>query len=165
MAGRKTCTEAHETEQLLSNAKENTLARWITRLTAAGFPATPLLIKEMAEEILMRRVQLVPTQTTLRSNPTPIGHEWIYRFLQSHPQFKGTYSRQLEPARHKEATPEKISAWFDAFKARTEERKYDLCNIYNMDETGFAVGETQYTCIIVDSTMKSNWKVTAGKQE
>jgi len=27
MAGRKTRTEAHETEQLLSNAEENTLAR------------------------------------------------------------------------------------------------------------------------------------------
>ncbi|KIN03299.1 hypothetical protein OIDMADRAFT_195881 [Oidiodendron maius Zn] len=72
----------------------------------------------MAEEILMRRVQLASTQTTLRSNPTPMGHEWIYRFLQRHPQFKGTYSRQLESVRHKEATPEKISAWFDAFKAR-----------------------------------------------
>jgi hypothetical protein len=40
MAGRKTRTETHETEQLLSNAEENTLARWITRLTATGFPAT-----------------------------------------------------------------------------------------------------------------------------
>jgi hypothetical protein len=34
-----------------------------------------------------------------------------------------------------------------------------------MDETGFAVGNTQSTRIIVDSTQKSNWKVTAGKQE
>jgi hypothetical protein len=34
-----------------------------------------------------------------------------------------------------------------------------------MDETGFAVGDTQSTRIIVDSTYKSNWKVTAGKQE
>jgi hypothetical protein len=34
-----------------------------------------------------------------------------------------------------------------------------------MDETGIAVGETQSTRIIVDSTMKSNWKITAGKQE
>jgi hypothetical protein len=34
-----------------------------------------------------------------------------------------------------------------------------------MDKTGFAVGETQSTRIIVDSTMKSNWKVIAGKQE
>ncbi|RAL65322.1 hypothetical protein DID88_000890 [Monilinia fructigena] len=34
-----------------------------------------------------------------------------------------------------------------------------------MDETGFGVGTTQSTRIIVDSTQKSNWKVTAGKQE
>ncbi|KFZ20281.1 hypothetical protein V502_03244, partial [Pseudogymnoascus sp. VKM F-4520 (FW-2644)] len=86
-------------------------------------------------------------------------------FLERHLQFKGTYSRQLESARHKEATPKKISAWFNAFKARTEEQKYKPCNIYNMDETGFAVRETQSTRIIVDSTLKSNWKVTARKQE
>ena len=34
-----------------------------------------------------------------------------------------------------------------------------------MDETGFAVEETQSTRIIVDSTMKSNCKITAGKHE
>ncbi|ODQ73319.1 hypothetical protein LIPSTDRAFT_71705 [Lipomyces starkeyi NRRL Y-11557] len=34
-----------------------------------------------------------------------------------------------------------------------------------MDETVFAVDDTQSMRIIVDSTQKSNWKVTAGKQE
>ena len=34
-----------------------------------------------------------------------------------------------------------------------------------MDEIGFAVRETQSMRIIVDSTMKSNWKVIAGRQE
>jgi hypothetical protein len=149
MAGRKSRTQSHEHVQILSNAEENTLARWITRLTATGFPATPMLVKEMAEEIRMRRVQLASSRTTLQTNPTPIGHEWIYRFLKRHPNFKGVYSRQLESARHKEATPEKISAWFDAFRAQIEERKYEPCDIYNMDETGFAVGETQSTRIIV----------------
>jgi hypothetical protein len=38
-------------------------------------------------------------------------------------------------------------------------------NIYNMDETGFAVRETQSMHIIINSTLKSNWKVAAGKQE
>ncbi|KFY18563.1 hypothetical protein V493_08507 [Pseudogymnoascus sp. VKM F-4281 (FW-2241)] len=165
MSGKKTRAVAHEIEQALSNAEENTLARWITRLITTGFPATPMLIKEMAEEVRIRRVQVVSSQTTIRTNPTPIGHEWIYRFLKRHPNFKGVYSRQLESARYKEATPIKVSAWFNAFKARIEERKYKLCNIYNMDETGFAVGETQSTRIIVDSALKSNWKVTAGKQE
>lgn len=34
-----------------------------------------------------------------------------------------------------------------------------------MDETGFAVGTTQSTRIIVNLTQKSSWKVTPGKQE
>lgn len=34
-----------------------------------------------------------------------------------------------------------------------------------MDETGFAVGATQSTRIIVDSTQKSSWKATPGRQE
>ncbi|KFZ25487.1 hypothetical protein V502_00032, partial [Pseudogymnoascus sp. VKM F-4520 (FW-2644)] len=80
MAGRKTRNEAHEIEQALSNAEENTLVRWITRLTATGFPATPSLIKEMAVEIRARCVQVASSKTTLQSNPTPIGYNWLQRF-------------------------------------------------------------------------------------
>ncbi|KFZ24779.1 hypothetical protein V502_00739, partial [Pseudogymnoascus sp. VKM F-4520 (FW-2644)] len=70
MSGKKMRTVAHEIEQALSNAEENTLARWIMRLTATGFPATPMLIKEMAEEVRAQRVQIASSQTTLRTNPT-----------------------------------------------------------------------------------------------
>jgi hypothetical protein len=71
----------------------------------------------------------------------------------------------LEAASYKEATFEKVTAWSNAFKGRMGERTYKPRNIYNMDETGFAVGETQSTRIIVDATQKCNWKVTARKQE
>ncbi|KIM93296.1 hypothetical protein OIDMADRAFT_46356 [Oidiodendron maius Zn] len=98
MAGQKTYAEVYETEQLLLNAEENTLARWIICLTATGFPATPFLIKEIAKEIIIRCSVC-----------------------------------------YKEATLEKISAWFDIFKVYIEERKYNLSNIYNIDEIGFAV--------------------------
>ncbi|ODQ71903.1 hypothetical protein LIPSTDRAFT_72573 [Lipomyces starkeyi NRRL Y-11557] len=101
MAGAKSRTQSHETYQVLSNAEEKTLVRWITRLSATGYPATPA----------------------------------------------------------------SITAWFDAFQLRFQEQKYELCDIQNMNETGFTVGDTQSTCIIVNSTQKSNWKVTAGMQE
>jgi hypothetical protein len=68
--------------------QENTLARWITRLTTTGFPETPLLIKQMAEEIRMQRAILASSQTSLPPSPTPIGYRWIYWFLERHPQFK-----------------------------------------------------------------------------
>lgn len=165
MAGRKARAQAHETAQLLSNAEEKTLARWITRLTSTGFPATPALVIEMAEEIQAGRIKLASPQNTTPTQLPPIGHEWLYRFLNRYPTLKGTYSRQLETLRHQEATFEKISQWFSAFQSRFNEQNYELQNVYNMDETGFAVGTTQSTRIIVDSTQKSNWKVTPGKQE
>ena len=37
--------------------------------------------------------------------------------------------------------------------------------MYNMDETGFALGSTQSTRIIVDSTQKVHWKSSPGRQE
>lgn len=97
MSGKRMCAIAHEIEQALSNAEENTQAQWITRLTATCFPATPMLIKEIAEEVRTQRVQIASSQTTLRTNPTPIGYESIYRFLKQHLNFKGVYSRQLSP--------------------------------------------------------------------
>lgn len=81
MAGRKARAHAHETAQLLSNAKEKILARWITRLTSTGFPATPALVIEIAEEIRAGRVNLAPPQNTTPTQLPPIGHEWLYRFL------------------------------------------------------------------------------------
>jgi hypothetical protein len=165
MAGRKTKAQAREEVQLLSNAEEKTLVRWITRLTSTGFPATPALVIETAEEIRRGRVKLAFSQNTQLTQLPPIGHEWLYRFLNGHPILKGTYSRQLESLRHQEATYEKISQWFSVFRTRFEEQNYELQNVYNMDETGFAVGTTQSTRIIVDSTQKSSWKVTPGKQE
>lgn len=165
MAGRKAKAQAHEEAQLLSNAEEKTLVRWITRLTSTGFPATPTLVVETAEEIRHGRVKLASSQNTPPTQLPPIGHEWLYRFLNRYPILKGTYSRQLESTRHKEATYEKISRWFSVFRTQFDEQNYELENIYNMDETGFAVGTTQSTRIIVDSTQKSSWKITPGKQE
>ncbi|EDN94559.1 hypothetical protein SS1G_10433 [Sclerotinia sclerotiorum 1980 UF-70] len=77
--------------QILSNTEENTLVRWISRFIITGFPATPILVKEITDEIRLRCVQ----------------------------------------------------AWFDVFRICLIERKYELDNIYNMDETGFGVGSTQ----------------------
>ncbi|RAL68240.1 hypothetical protein DID88_008942 [Monilinia fructigena] len=102
-----------------------------------------MLVKEMADEIRLRRVQVASSRIPTSTEILPIGHEWIYRFQKRHPELKTCYSRQLESNRAKEATPENIQAWFDAFRTRLIERKYELDDMYNMDETGFGVGTTQ----------------------
>lgn len=165
MTGRKSRPHAHEKAQLLSNAEEKTLERWITRLTSTGYPATPTLVIETAEQIRQGRVKLSSPLNTQPTQLPPIGHEWLYRFLNRHPTLKGTYSRQLESARHQGVTYDKVSQWFSAFRSRFTEQKYEPQNVYNMDETGFLLGTTQSTRIIVDSTQKSSWKATPGRQE
>jgi hypothetical protein len=50
----------------LSTAEESTLSRWVTRLTRTGFPASLVLVVEIAEEIRRGRVWL------LKDNPEPL---------------------------------------------------------------------------------------------
>lgn len=64
MAGRKTKTADHKEAQLLSNAEENPLERWNTRLPSTGDPATPALVIETAERICQGRVKLAPSSNT-----------------------------------------------------------------------------------------------------
>ncbi|APA10975.1 hypothetical protein sscle_07g057450 [Sclerotinia sclerotiorum 1980 UF-70] len=96
LAGKKTRSQTHEMAQILSNAEENTLVRWILRLTITGFPATPMLVKEMADEIRLRHVQIASSRIPTSTEIPPIGHEWIYRFQKRHPELKTCYSHQLK---------------------------------------------------------------------
>ena len=59
IAGRSLRSMARELQQILSNVEENILVRWITRLTITGYPASPKLVLEMAEEIRRECVFLV----------------------------------------------------------------------------------------------------------
>ena len=49
--GRASRSCAHEYRQILSEREEKTLARWITHLTATGYPASIALVVDMAKEI------------------------------------------------------------------------------------------------------------------
>jgi hypothetical protein len=46
---------AHEYRQTLSEREEKTLARWITHLTAIGYPTSTALVVNMAKEIREQR--------------------------------------------------------------------------------------------------------------
>jgi len=55
---------SHKHRQILLNAEERTLVRWITQLTNTSFPAPPVLAIKMAEEIRRSRYQLVSVLPT-----------------------------------------------------------------------------------------------------
>jgi hypothetical protein len=155
MSGRTSRATAHESEQILSAAEEKTLARWITRLSRTGFSASPALVIEMAEDIRRGRIQLSKAAAT---NLRPIGKNWLSRFQTRSPEIAGKWTRQIDTARFKSANREGVKRWFDAVTELWVEHQYTASHVYNMDESGFAVGASQSSRALVNIRDKSSWK-------
>jgi hypothetical protein len=58
-----------------------------------------------------------------------------------------------------------VKRWFDAIAEQFVQHEYDLKNIYNMDESGFAVGESQSSRALTNIREGSDWMVISGRQE
>ena len=165
IAGRSSRSMARESQQILSNAEENILARWITRLTITGYPTSPKLVLEMAEEIHHERIFFAPQATSGSLRLRPIGHNWFTHFKQRNPEIASIWTRQIANSRFKAATQEVIKPWFDVVAEKHLEHDYPPEHCYNMDESRFAIGASQSSRALVNVHEKSNWKVIQGRQE
>jgi hypothetical protein len=161
MSGRNSRARSHEYRQILSSTEEKTLVRWLTRLTSAGFPASPALAIEMAEEIRRLRFRLTSTPTSLRL----IGKHWLDRFRIRHPEIQGVWTRQIDGVRHNTVILEAVKTYFEATTELCLQHQYPPERRYNMDESGFAVGVSQSSRALVNIREGSNWKVVKGRQE
>src|SRR5438045_6671299 len=87
------------------------------------------------------------------------------RFTRRYPNLSTIKSRVMDFARWKDTTPEVINDWFDAFESAMTTYQFSNHNIYNMDETGFAIGNSQSNRVIIDNTLRTRYKVEPGRQE
>jgi hypothetical protein len=159
MSGTTSRHNAHESEQMLSSAEERTLVKWITHLTRTGYPISPALALEMAETICCQRYQLSKQAPHQR----PIGKRWLDRFRIRHPEIQGVWTRQIESARYTALNNTTVQGWFDAVTDLYIQYRYPPERIYNMDESGFAVGASQSSRALVNIREKSSWKVIKGR--
>jgi len=56
----------------------------------------------------------------------------------------------MEGVRHKALSLEVVKTWFEAVTEIRFQNQYVLDRIYNMDESGFAVGESQLSRALVN---------------
>src|SRR5437763_2989133 len=80
--------QGHESSQLLSQAEEHALQLWCKRLSAGGYPPSHQIIRELAWEILTRRVASVNTDGMQLITPPPIDQDWVKRFLKRYHDLK-----------------------------------------------------------------------------
>lgn len=158
-------TQAHQQQQTLTTAEESTLVRWIKQYTLAGSPISNSLLIALAYYLKIHRVRHASSASTSPPHVPQIGQEWIYRFLQRHSEVKTIYARQMDAARFNGATFDIVKRWFDAMEGKVQERKYEHRNMWNMDESGFGIGESQTTkCLIYLGQQQKNKRIV-GKQE
>ena len=158
LAGGLTRREAPASQQTLFKAEEKVLQKWCSHLTAAEYSAGLVVLREMAETLIAWCV----TKSTLATpiiQPRPLGIDWAKRFIKRHPNLKNTRSIQIDLSRWSDPTADVIQGWYDAFRDASVSRHVATENIYNMDETGFGLGIEESTRVIIDSTLRTRYKV------
>ena len=126
---RKSRREANVNRQALTPMEEYALVKWIERAASVGHPIRHSFLREMAEEIRKKRVE---NEGQIIS---PLGKEWVTRFLRHNRQLQSRISKTIERAR-KEVSKEEVLAWFAAFQEAIAKDNVQPENVYNMDETG-----------------------------
>jgi hypothetical protein len=154
-------SKSHESQKILSTAKEQTLLKAVTRLSKSGCPITLPLTRDLAEEIRLSRFRLSSTPTSY----PPISKRWIDKLRKRYPELKTVYSRALDASRFEGVSYLVINAYFDALTDLFLENSYSSDAIFNVDETGFALGTTLPSKVLIRRGDTRAFKKISGRQE
>jgi hypothetical protein len=69
-----------------------------------------------------------------------VGTKWVYNYTKRHDEIKSRYSRRYDYQRAKCEDPRIIEPWFELVQRTIDENGIQPEDIYNFDETGFAMG-------------------------
>ena len=162
--GKKPRNQAHERDQNLTHAEEKELVRWITLLTISGYPPRYETLRRLAEIIRERRVKKSEGEIQVMVYDQ-IGEQWVQRFLRRHPELASVRPRSIDAVRVKDTSPERLQQWFDDLEKVWEEYNIKPENAYNMDESGFAIGEKEPGRCIINANIRQQFQAKPGRQE
>ncbi|KAI1007726.1 hypothetical protein K3495_g498 [Podosphaera aphanis] len=84
----------------------------------------------------------------------PLGKIWVLHFLKRNPRVASMVSRKIEAVRAKAADPQQLRGFIEKFEHTRKRLNVATEDIYNMDETGFALGVCTNTIVITSSSKK-----------
>ena len=96
-------------------------------------------MREMANILLAERGS-TPIQT--------VGQNWVYNFIKRQPELTTHFSRQYDYQRAQCKDPKTIQQWFNTIQHTIIQYGIHPNNIYNFDETGFAMGVISSTRVV-----------------
>ena len=129
--GITTWSEKHANGHRLTENEEESLLQWVLSMDRRGAAPRPSHIQDMANILLLNR-GFINTQS--------IGKNWVSSFIKRHDEIKTSYSRQYNYQRAKCEDPKIIQEWFNLVQITIMQHGIPYEDIYNFDETGYAMG-------------------------
>ena len=123
-----TRTDAAIPKRSVTPWQEELLAGWIINSEQCGHPVTFAQLREFVT-LLNRQV-----------GGKDCGQNWVGRFLRRRPDLRSKIGKKIDTLRVKNTNPELLQAWFDSLKSLMRRVHFHPSNIWNIDETGIALG-------------------------
>ncbi|KAI9036261.1 transposase [Aspergillus affinis] len=128
----------------LSETQQESSIKWIEARDKRGVTPRPSHLQQMANIILQEE-----SKTPLQ----PIGKNWVTQFIRRHDSLKCRFARRYNYQRALCEDPKVIGDWFKRLKEVQDEHGIQDEDIYNFDETGFAMGLIATTKVVTRSNM------------
>ncbi|OWY56620.1 CENP-B protein [Alternaria alternata] len=154
LRGTRTRQFSHEYQQRLTPQQEEFLVQWILEEDARAFPPSHARAREMANRILR-----------MNGDNNPVGKRWISFFLKRNTRVASIVGRKIEGARAEGATQEQIRAFLELFERTRVRLGIRTEDMWNMDETGKAMGVCANTRVLADSRKSKAYKQSPENRE
>ncbi|KAI0569921.1 HTH-Tnp-Tc5 domain containing protein, partial [Pyrenophora tritici-repentis] len=109
--------------------REAFIVDWIIEEDTRSLPPSHARVREMATRILR-----------LGGDHEPLGQRWISSFLARQPRVASIVGRSIDTLRAEAASPAQILAFLELFYRTRIELNIRVEDIWNMNETGIALG-------------------------
>jgi hypothetical protein len=130
----------------LSETEEITLRNWILSMDKRGCPVRPSMVEQMANCLLAKRDSIIP--------PPIVGKCWVNNYLKRQQDLQTRYIRKYNYERALCEDPTIIGGFFDDLERVFTEYGIAEEDVWNFDETGFAMGIISTAKVVCSSDRK-----------
>jgi hypothetical protein len=150
--GRPTRSAKAPSNKALDKGQEEALIAWIRVLDRANLSPLPYEIEGAANDILTRG-----------GSDRRVGKNWVYRFMKRLPEtFKFQTQKPMEAKRVDAERLPAINEWFHKLEGEIKTLQVGPRNIYNIDETGFQLGQGKSQKIVTEFLDRTKHVPTGG---
>jgi hypothetical protein len=140
--GRPDGKQQHFSQQRLHPAQEELLLCWLRDLQRQGLCPNHSTFRYIVTQLLLEN-----------GIQEPLGKHWIQRFKKRHSVIVTGRTQAMEMKRLTALDTTTVTAFYDQISTLRELHNIELCDISNMDEKGFQLGQIQGEAVLFDKTM------------